>query len=88
MIDPVSDMPHIWNHDVSETEVAEIHDDPIEDRPGRQGTRIALGKTHGGRFLRIVYSRSPDRQAAFVITAYVPAPRVIHALRRRMRHHP
>jgi hypothetical protein len=46
--DPVTDHPHIFNHDVDEVEVAEVLMNPGEDRPGRQGSRVAIGLTSGG----------------------------------------
>lgn len=84
-VDPVTEMPHIWNHAVSEVEAEDVLDDPIEDYPGRKGARIALGQTAGGRYLCVVYVRSEDRQSALVITAYAPSRKVIRALRRRRR---
>jgi len=43
---------------------------PGEDRPGREGARIAIGQTAGGRFLPVVYVPDPQRDNNFVITAY------------------
>lgn len=40
-IDPETDEPHIWNHGVSEEEVAEVLQAPLEDRAGRDGSRVA-----------------------------------------------
>ena len=53
-IDPVTELPHIYRHDVSEAEVEEIMEKPGEDRPGRDGSRIAIGRTSGGRYLRVI----------------------------------
>lgn len=52
--------PHIANHGVSESEVGDVLDLPGEDRPGRDGSRVALGKTAGGRFLRVIYVPDPE----------------------------
>jgi hypothetical protein len=43
-IDPETGLPHIYNHDVDEEEVKEVLDSPGEDRPGRDGSRVAKGK--------------------------------------------
>jgi hypothetical protein len=32
----------------------------LEDRPGREGARVALGQTRAGRYLRVIYV--PDSQ--------------------------
>ena len=63
-------MPHIYNHQVSEEEVIEALERAGEDRPGRNGARVALGQTASGRYLRVIYV--PDRQpgGVFVVTAY------------------
>jgi len=43
---------------------------PVEDRPGREGARVALGQNASGRYLRIIYVPDPDPDSVFVITAY------------------
>ena len=53
--DPVTGQPHIYNHGVTEEEAEEILTNPVEDRPGAEGSRVALGKTSGGRYLRVIY---------------------------------
>jgi len=50
-IDPAAGLPHIYGHDVSESEVEEVLAHPGEDRPGREGSRVAIGRTYGGRYL-------------------------------------
>ena len=59
-IDPESEEPHIYGHDVSEAEVAEVLTRPIEDRPGSEGSRIALGRTEPGRYLRTSTCQTPS----------------------------
>ena len=44
-VDPETDLPHIYNHQVQEQEVAEIIHNPGEDRQGRDRSRVAIGKT-------------------------------------------
>jgi hypothetical protein len=41
-IDPSTGLPHIYNHSVSEAEVEDVLARPIEDRPGSEGSRVAL----------------------------------------------
>ncbi len=41
------------SHGVHENEVEDILASPGEDRPGRDGSRVAIGRTSGGRYLRV-----------------------------------
>lgn len=84
-IDPETELPHIYNHDVTEAEVEEILQSPGEDRPGREGSRVALGKTSGGRFLRVIYVPDPEPDSIFVITAYNLTGKPLTAFLRRRR---
>ncbi len=59
-LDPATGLPHIYNHHVSEEETLEILEKAGEDRPGREGSRIALGRTAGGRYLRVIYVPDPE----------------------------
>ena len=68
---------------VDEREVEEVLARPVEDRPGREGCRVALGQTRGGRFLRVVYVPDGSPGSVFVITAYELGPTALRALRRR-----
>jgi len=65
-IDPETKLPHIYGHYVEETEVEEILSSPGEDRQGREGSRVAIGKTAGGRYLRVIYVPDPEPKSAFV----------------------
>ena len=58
-IDRATDLPHIYGHDVTESEVEEILSRPGEDRPGSDGSRVALGRTSDGRYLRVIYVPDP-----------------------------
>jgi hypothetical protein len=82
-IDPDTDEPHIYGHAVNEREVEDVLGRPIEDRPGRDGSRVAIGQTRGGRFLRVVYVPDGQTGSVFVITAYALGPTALRALRRR-----
>lgn len=54
-LDPETGQPHIYRHAVSEEEVRDVLERSAEDRPGAQGTRVALGQTREGRHLRVIY---------------------------------
>lgn len=40
-IDPETELPHIYRHEVDESEVEDALSRPGEDRPGYEGTRVA-----------------------------------------------
>ena len=82
-IDPVTGAPHIYNHDVAEEEVIEILEKPGEDRAGREGSRIALGQTVSGRYLRVVYVPDQEPDSVFVITSYELTGKPLAAYRSR-----
>jgi Domain of unknown function (DUF4258) len=84
-LDPETGEPHIYNHGVSEDEVEDVLRAPGEDRPGREGSRVALGQTRAGRYLRVIYVPDPEPQSVFVITAYELSGRPLAAYRRRRR---
>ena len=84
-IDPETEQPHIYNHEVREDEVEDVLRKPGEDRPGREGARIAIGKTNSGRCLRIIYVPDPNPKSVFVITAYELIGKPLKAYRRRQR---
>ena len=77
--------PHIYGHGVDEEEVADVLESAGEDRPGREGSRIALGKTRAGRYLRVIYVPDPEPERVFVITAYDLRGKPLTAHRRRRR---
>jgi hypothetical protein len=83
-LDPETGEPHIYNHRVTELEVEEVLESPGEDRPGREDSRVALGRTRAGRHLRVIYLPEPG-DAIFVITAYDLAGKPLLAYRRRRR---
>ncbi len=60
-IDPESGVPHIYRHDVSESDVEEVLANAREDRPGRDGARVTIRRTLSGRVLRVFtfLTRSP-----------------------------
>jgi hypothetical protein len=87
-IDPKTDVPHIYEHRVSEDEVEEVLIHAAEDRPGKDGSRVALGRTLSGRFLRVIYIPDPVPESVFVITAYELKGKPLAAFRRRHRRKP
>jgi hypothetical protein len=82
-IDPLTDLPHIYNHRVSENEVVDILSKPGEDRSGRDGSRVALGQTRAGRYLRVIYVLDPKPKSIFVITAFDLIGKPLIAYKRR-----
>lgn len=84
-IDRDSGQPHIYGHHVDESEVHDILLKSGEDRPGREGSRIAIGQTRAGRYLRVIYVPDPEPDSVFVITAYDLRGKALTAYRRRRR---
>lgn len=84
-IDPTTGLPHIHDHHVAEYEVIEVLERPVEDRHGKEGARIAMGRTTEGRYLRVVYVPDPEPDSVFVITAYELTGKPLAAFRRRMK---
>ena len=84
-VDPDTDEPHIYGHAVTEDEVNDVLARPLEDRSGRKDSRVALGQTKAGRYLRVIYVPDPQPSSVFVITAYQLGPKALKALRRRCR---
>jgi hypothetical protein len=68
---------------VDEGEVIDVLEKPGEDRAGREGSRIALGRTGSGRYLRVIYVPDPEPDSVFVITAYELNGKPLAAYRRR-----
>ena len=87
-IDPGTGLPHIHGHSVSEDEVEDVLRCPGEDRPGSEGSRVALGQTRGGRYLRVIYVPDPEPNSVFVITAYELTGKMLTAYRRGRRRRP
>jgi hypothetical protein len=84
-IDPETEQPHIYGHNIDEEDVEDVLDRPLENRPGRDGTWVALGQTRTGRYVRVIYVRDSPPTSVFVITAYPVGFNVVRALRRRRR---
>jgi Domain of unknown function (DUF4258) len=84
-VDPETELPHIYRHGIDERDVEDVLRRPLEDRPGREGSRVALGRSQGGRYLRVIYVPDTIPDSVFVITAYPLGPKAMRALRRRRR---
>jgi hypothetical protein len=84
-IDPETGDPHIYEHGIDEEEVIDVLSNPGEDRPGREGSRVVIGKTRAGRYLRVIYVPDPAPESVFVITAYELSGKPLFAYRRRLR---
>jgi hypothetical protein len=87
-IEPSTGLPHIYSHDVSEDEVSFVLSNPGEDRAGREGSRVAIGRTSSGRYLRVVYVPDMRKRGVFVITAMDLSGKALHAYRRPRRRRP
>jgi hypothetical protein len=84
-IDPESDLPHIFDHGVTEEEVRQVLSRMGEELPGRDRSRIRLGQTEAGRYLQVVYVPDAVGDGAFVVTAFDLTPKAKQAFRRRQR---
>ena len=84
-IDAETGHPHIHNHDIAENEVEDVLSRPGEDRLGAGGSRVAIGQTSAGRYVRVIYVPDPEPRSVFVITAYEPRGKALLAYRRRRR---
>lgn len=77
--------PHISQHGVSANEVVEAMYRRSEDRPSREDSRLAIGRTLAGRVLRVIYVPDEDGVGIFVITAYELKGKPLKAFRARER---
>lgn len=84
-IDRETNLPHIYNHQVSEQEVEDILRKPGEDRQGREDSRVAIGQTQAGRYLKIIYVTDSETNSIFVITGYELTGKPLAAYKRRRR---
>ena len=82
-IDPKTGLPHIYEHNVSEQEVEDVLGQALQDIRGREHSRIAIGQTGEGRYLRVIYVPDPVPDSVFVITAYELGVKAKRAIRRR-----
>ena len=52
---------------------------------GNGGTRVSIGQTESGRYLRVIYVLEKHKNSIFVITPYELKGKPLFAYRRRMR---
>ncbi len=83
--DEETGLPHIYDHGVSEREVESVLDFPLESRRGAGNSRVAIGKTPAGRYLKVIYVPDEQRHGLFVVTAYELRRKPMAAFRRRYR---
>jgi len=84
-VDSATSEPHIWRHGVREEEVEEVLRAPGEDRLGKDVSRVCIGRTSTGRYLRVIYVPDSRPRTVFVITAYDLKGKALKAYRRRQR---
>ena len=87
-LDPETDQPHIYDHNVTEREVEDVLRSNGEDLPAARNSRMKLGKTAAGRYLQVIYVPDPIPDSVFVITAYELQGKAKNAFRRRLRRKP
>lgn len=83
--DPDTDLPHIYGHGVVEHEVEEVLRGDGDDVMGERKSRIKIGQTATGRFLKVIYSPDDVGDGLFVITAFELRSKAKKAYRRRRR---
>lgn len=84
-IDDETGLPHIYAHGVSESEVREVLLRPGVVLHGRRRSRLALGQTMAGRYLKVIFVPDEDGGGVFVITAYQLTGRALAVYRRHRR---
>lgn len=84
-IDLETNLSHIRSHEVTEEEVEQVLLKPEADRPGQDGSRVAIGQTQAGRYIRVIYVPDPRPTSIFVITAYELRGKPLIAYKRRRR---
>jgi hypothetical protein len=62
-IDPETEAFHIHKHSVDEEEVVDVLLSPGEDRPGREDSRVVIGKTRAGRTCELFMFPIPNQKA-------------------------
>jgi hypothetical protein len=83
--DPDTGLPHVFNHGVTEDEVRQVLARAGEDRSSSDDSRIAMGQTEAGRYLRVIYVPDPGGEGAFVVTAFPLRGKDLKAHRRLKR---
>jgi hypothetical protein len=84
-MDPETDLPHIYEHGVTEDEVQDVMRRPGLDYAEGRNAKARLGQTEAGRNLKVVYVPDEGRDSAFVVTAYELRGKALKAYRRAKR---
>jgi len=87
-LDTATGLPHIYEHEVSEQEIEDILGQPLQDIRGRDDSRISIGQTRDGRYLKVIYVPDPVPDSVFVISAYELGSKAKPAIRRWRRRKP
>jgi hypothetical protein len=85
LIDPDTQLPHIYNHGVEEQEAIDVVERPGLLLHGSGGALMALGQTRAGRYLKVVHRRDTPGEL-FIITAFSLTGNALKSYRRRRRH--
>ena len=83
--DPETGQPHIYVHGVTEEEVRQVLRRPGLNYPGSGNSRIVLGQTAAGRYLKLIYVPDENVNSVFVVTAYELRGNALKAYRRAKR---
>jgi hypothetical protein len=84
-LNPDLGYPHIYDHKIVEEEVEDVLNRPGEDRKGMEGSRVSIGTTRSGRYLKVIYVFDQNDNSIFVITAYDLKGKPLTAYKRRLR---
>jgi hypothetical protein len=77
--------PHLHAHNVSEQEVLEVLSRPLERVAGRDESFVTIGRTRGGRILKVIDLPARDGDGIFVVTAFDLPPKQARAMNRRLK---
>jgi hypothetical protein len=83
--DPETGQPHIYDHGVTEEEVRQILAGRGDDFRGTRKSRVRIGQTWSGRYLKVFYVPDKEGDGVFVVTAYDLKAKELKAYRRRRR---
>jgi hypothetical protein len=83
--DPSTGLPHFFDHGVTEDEVREVMTGSGEEYPGDGDSRMKLGQTRAGRYLKVIFVPDEIPDSVFVITAYDIKGKAKKAFRKRQR---
>jgi hypothetical protein len=84
-LDPETGLPHIYDHGVTEDEVRQVLARPGSSSAGDRNSRIIMGQTLAGRYLKVVFVPDPTPGSGFVVTAYQLRGKALKAYRRMRR---